>query len=133
MPFCPCQFSRLASPIVWLEAATQVFFSVGVGFGTLIAMSSYNPIHNNCRRDAILVSLTDSLTSVFAAVVVFSVLGFKVRLVFNDFRSVNKLRHSRHSLLPQKNIINLINQNRYCRARGQHATSSPLGEQGHCN
>ena len=56
-----------------------MFFSVGVGFGTLIAMASYNPVHNNCRRDAILISLTDSLTSVFAAVVVFSVLGFKVR------------------------------------------------------
>ena len=55
-----------------------MFFSVGVGFGTLIAMSSYNPIHNNCRRDAIFISLTDSFTSVFAAVVVFSVLGFKV-------------------------------------------------------
>jgi len=78
------QFSRLASPIVWLEAATQVFFSVGVGFGTLIAMSSYNPIHNNCRRDAILVPLTDSLTSVFAAVVVFSVLGFKAHDSYDE-------------------------------------------------
>lgn len=78
------QFSRLASPLVWLEAATQVFFSVGVGFGTLIAMSSYNPVHNNCRRDAILVSLTDSLTSVFAAVVVFSVLGFKAHDSYDE-------------------------------------------------
>ena len=69
------------SPIVWLEAVTQVFFSVGVGFGTLIAMSSYNHIHNNCKRDAIFISLTDSFTSVFAAVVVFSMLGFKVRAV----------------------------------------------------
>lgn len=72
---------------MWLEAATQVFFSVGVGFGTLIAMSSYNPIHNNCRRDAIFISLTDSFTSVFAAVVVFSVLGFKVRYsIGNQYR-----------------------------------------------
>ncbi|KAL9985278.1 hypothetical protein ACROYT_G007658 [Oculina patagonica] len=78
------QFSRLASPIVWLEAATQVFFSVGVGFGTLIAMSSYNPIHNNCRRDAIFISLTDSLTSVFAAIVVFSVLGFKAHDSYDE-------------------------------------------------
>ena len=72
------QFSSLASPTVWLEAATQVFFSLSVGFGTLIAMSSYNPVHNNCKRDAIFISLTDSFTSVFAAVVVFSVFGFKV-------------------------------------------------------
>ena len=72
------QFSSLASPTVWLEAATQVFFSLSVGFGTLIAMSSYNPVHNNCKRDAIFISLTDSFTSVFAAVIVFSVFGFKV-------------------------------------------------------
>ena len=72
------QFSSLASPTVWLEAATQVFFSLSVGFGTLIAMSSYNPVHNNCKRDAIFISLTDSFTSVFSAVVVFSVFGFKV-------------------------------------------------------
>ena len=72
------QFSSLASPTVWLEAATQVFFSLSVGFGTLIAMSSYNPVHNNCKRDAIFISLTDSFTSVFAAAVVFSVFGFKV-------------------------------------------------------
>ncbi|KAJ7394072.1 hypothetical protein OS493_003746 [Desmophyllum pertusum] len=82
------QFSRLASPLVWLEAATQVFFSVGVGFGTLIAMSSYNPIHNNCRRDAIFISVTDSLTSVFAAVVVFSVLGFKAHDSYNECLSL---------------------------------------------
>ncbi|XP_067021529.1 sodium- and chloride-dependent transporter XTRP3-like isoform X1 [Acropora muricata] len=78
------EFSRLLSPIVWLEAVTQVFFSVGVGFGTLIAMSSYNHIHNNCKRDAIFISLTDSFTSVFAAVVVFSMLGFKAHNSYDE-------------------------------------------------
>ncbi|XP_015779944.1 PREDICTED: sodium-dependent neutral amino acid transporter B(0)AT1-like isoform X1 [Acropora digitifera] len=78
------EFSRLLSPIVWLEAVSQVFFSVGVGFGTLIAMSSYNHIHNNCKRDAIFISLTDSFTSVFAAVVVFSMLGFKATTSLNE-------------------------------------------------
>lgn len=56
-----------------------MFFSVGVGFGSLIAMSSYNPIHNNCRRDALFVSLCDSFTSIFTSSVVFAVLGFKVK------------------------------------------------------
>lgn len=82
------EFFSLLDPIVWLEAATQVFFSVGVGFGTLIAMSSYNPIHNNCRRDAIFISLTDSFTSVFAAVVVFSVLGFKAHSSYDECLAV---------------------------------------------
>lgn len=63
---------------MWLQAATQIFFSLGVGYGGLIAMSSYNPIHNNCKRDAIAVSLTNGATSLYATIVIFSVLGFKV-------------------------------------------------------
>ena len=72
------QFSKLINPQVWLEAATQIFFSLSVAFGGLIAMSSYNPVHNNCHRDAIMVSLINCGTSVFASIVIFSILGFKV-------------------------------------------------------
>ncbi|ROT71585.1 putative sodium-dependent neutral amino acid transporter B(0)AT3, partial [Penaeus vannamei] len=71
------RWEKLEDPVVWLEAGTQIFFSLGLAFGGLIAFGSYNPVNNNCLRDAILVSFTNCITSLLAGVVVFSILGFK--------------------------------------------------------
>ncbi|XP_042866307.1 sodium-dependent neutral amino acid transporter B(0)AT3-like [Penaeus japonicus] len=71
------RWEKLEDPVVWLEAGTQIFFSLGLAFGGLIAFGSYNPVNNNCLRDAILVSFTNCVTSLLAGVVVFSILGFK--------------------------------------------------------
>lgn len=77
------RWERLADPVVWMEAGTQIFFSLGLAFGGLIAFSSYNPANNNCYRDALLVSFTNCGTSMFAGIVVFAVIGFKATATFD--------------------------------------------------
>jgi len=69
-------FSRLADARVWSDAATQIFFSLSVASGGLIAMSSYNKFDNNCKRDSILVPIVNCATSFYGGFAIFSVLGY---------------------------------------------------------
>ncbi|KAJ8312840.1 LOW QUALITY PROTEIN: hypothetical protein KUTeg_010213 [Tegillarca granosa] len=69
-------FTRLATSEVWVDAATQVFFSLGPGFGVLLAFASYNQLHNNVYRDALLTSSINCATSFFSGFVIFMILGY---------------------------------------------------------
>jgi SNF family Na+-dependent transporter len=70
------QWAVLAKAKVWLAAGTQIFFSLGVAYGCLVVFASYLPSNNNCYRDAVTVSLINCSTSLFAALVIFPVLGW---------------------------------------------------------
>ncbi|XP_020296597.1 sodium-dependent dopamine transporter, partial [Pseudomyrmex gracilis] len=72
-------FTAITKAEVWVDAATQVFFSLGPGFGVLLAYASYNKYHNNVYKDALLTSLINSATSFIAGFVIFSVLGYMAR------------------------------------------------------
>ena len=73
--FLTPDWDRVLEPEVWVYAASQVFNSVGIGFGSLIAFSSYNKFQGPVLRDALIVTMVDAGVSLLCGVAVFAVLG----------------------------------------------------------
>uniref|UniRef100_A0A3Q4HYX8 Solute carrier family 6 member 19 n=1 Tax=Neolamprologus brichardi TaxID=32507 RepID=A0A3Q4HYX8_NEOBR len=71
------QVEELMNPTTWLDAGAQVFYAFGIAWGGLISFSSYNPVHNNCVQDSVILSVVTGLTSVYAATVTYSIIGFR--------------------------------------------------------
>ena len=61
---------------VWSDAASQIIFSSGIGWGSLVTLGSFNKFRNNTLKDALMIPILNCATSVFAGFVVFSVLGY---------------------------------------------------------
>lgn len=70
------EWHRLLDADVWGNAASQTFYSFGIGCGSLITLSSYSNFNNNCLKDALIVTGANAFTSVYAGFAIFSMLGF---------------------------------------------------------
>ncbi|XP_046853323.1 sodium- and chloride-dependent GABA transporter 1-like [Xenia sp. Carnegie-2017] len=70
-------WDRLKDVQVWRDAATQMFFTLSLAFGALIAFASYMPYNNQCMNDAYIVVFVNCGTSLFAGIVVYSILGYR--------------------------------------------------------
>ncbi|KYB26417.1 sodium-dependent noradrenaline transporter isoform X1 [Tribolium castaneum] len=70
------ELSKLRETQVWVDAAVQIFYSVGAGFGVHLSYASYNTFHNNCFRDCIVTTAVNCFTSFFSGFVIFTYLGF---------------------------------------------------------
>ncbi|XP_017092640.2 sodium-dependent neutral amino acid transporter B(0)AT3 [Drosophila bipectinata] len=92
---------KLLEPTVWLDAATQVFYSFGLAFGSLIAFGSYNTPKNNCVRDVLLVSVCNAVTAIYASVVIFAILGFKATV------NVDRCVDSNTEILVKHNLLDV--------------------------
>lgn len=69
-------WTLLQDPKIWLEAYGQVFFSLSLGFGILIAYASYMPEESDVTNSALITSFGNCATSFVAGLAVFSVLGY---------------------------------------------------------
>ncbi|KAL5271645.1 hypothetical protein ACHWQZ_G002051 [Mnemiopsis leidyi] len=84
------KWEHLKDPTVWRTAATQIFYSLGIAFGSVVAYSSYNKRENDCIRDGIVVTLINCGTSIFGGFVIFSLLGYrahKKQVSFEELKS----------------------------------------------
>lgn len=73
--FITPQWEKLLESSVWLAAIIQIFYSLGVAIGCQLLLNSYNDFNANCHRDAWLIALCNSFTSIFAGFIVFGTLG----------------------------------------------------------
>ncbi|MBN3304276.1 INE protein, partial [Amia calva] len=73
-------WSKLLDVQVWVNAAAQIFNSIGIGFGSMMSLASYNKFNNNILRDTLIVSLANSATSILAGFVIFSAIGYMAHL-----------------------------------------------------
>lgn len=83
-------FKRLGDSKVWSDAATQIFYSLGVAFGGIIVLSSFNRFQNNCYRDALIVAIINCSTSIFGGFAIFSVIGYMAEKTGSSVATVVK-------------------------------------------
>ncbi|XP_029370713.1 sodium-dependent neutral amino acid transporter B(0)AT1-like [Echeneis naucrates] len=95
---------ELSKPTTWLDAGAQVFYSFGLAWGGLISFSSYNPVHNNCMQDAVILTAITGFTSVYAATVTYSIIGFRATEKYDNCISENIMKLLNAFELPEENI-----------------------------
>lgn len=70
------QWGELSDPHVWLNAFSQVFYSLSVGFGIMLTYASYLKPKTNLTGTALVAGFANSSFEILAGIGVFSALGF---------------------------------------------------------
>jgi NSS family neurotransmitter:Na+ symporter len=70
------QWEKIMQPKVWVAAYGQIFFSLSIAFAIMIAYSSYLPKKTDIVNSAFITAFSNHGFELFAAIGVFSVLGY---------------------------------------------------------
>lgn len=81
---------------VWSTAVSQIFFSIGITFGTMTAFGSYLPRNEPATLNSFVIALSNSCFSFIAGFAVFASLG---HLALKEGVSVNDLSYGGFSLV----------------------------------
>lgn len=68
-------WSQVFRPQVWIDAFSQIFFTLSIGFGIMTAYASYLPRKTDIPTSAFLAAMGNCAFSVFAAFAVFAAIG----------------------------------------------------------
>jgi NSS family neurotransmitter:Na+ symporter len=85
------KWGMLAEPTLWLNAYTQVFFSLTIGFGVMIAYASFLPKKEGLVRNAVIICIADSVTAFVAGLAVYGCIGYLKAKEGIDLESVKGL------------------------------------------
>ncbi|XP_067002442.2 sodium- and chloride-dependent glycine transporter 1 [Anabrus simplex] len=70
------EWDQLLNFKVWADAAVQIFFALGPGWGGILNMASYNHFRNNMIPESVSIPIINCATSILCGFVIFSVLGY---------------------------------------------------------
>ncbi|RAK10495.1 NSS family neurotransmitter:Na+ symporter [Halanaerobium saccharolyticum] len=74
--FLTPDFSRIFDLGIWIDAYGQIFFTLSLGFGIMIAYSSYLPKKSDVIKNGIIAAFADAAFSIITGIGVFGVLGY---------------------------------------------------------
>ena len=86
--FLQPDFSVLLNPDVWIDAYGQVFFTLSLGFGIMIAYASYLPKKSDVVNNAFITAFANSGFSFLAGLGVFGVLGYMAQAQGVEFGEI---------------------------------------------
>ncbi|KAL5271123.1 hypothetical protein ACHWQZ_G001690 [Mnemiopsis leidyi] len=86
--FLQPEAKKLHDLSLWSDAASQIFYSLGIGFGAIVSFASFTKNCDNVIRDSIIITVVNCSTSVLGGFVIFSIVGYRKHMTGADFNQL---------------------------------------------